>query len=1577
MKNDQHQENEFPYETMINLNNEISDINKYQDINVLQNKINENMKNESKNNNINENNNNNGNNLLKTQRKLYVDLQDGTKIEQKEKFCNNSIKTTQYNLFTFLPLAIINQYKTPFNWFFLIQAIIDCIPSISSVEPVTTIMPVLIVLIISLIREAVEDYRKYSNDKKANETLVSVYKLPKFLKEKCYLINVGNIIKVIKDEMVPADLLVIKTSLQNGFCYMQTSNLDGETTLKPREAIILTQKKLRYGHPKSFTNILSSNNDNCFIEVDAPSKNIYETEGTIFFKGQKTFFNSKNILLRGSRLKNVDYIYGISIYTGKDTKLMLNINKTTLKISDIDRILGQIVIFLIGICILVTAIATTIGIIYRKRGLPDYENNNLHESYLYYYRKGENKNNALECIRIFAGHFHIFAVIPISIMIVNAVIKVFQTAFLEFSPEYKEDEGDQIKCFSTTLIEQLGKVKYIFSDKTGTLTRNEMVFKGCSIFTKFYGNSPNNEGIYTNKTNMPPPTGLKTELSINRMYNYKRRGKMNMKSSSITSADSTVQDEVIKYTSKISPSFCTDYFFKCLKNKNEPIKINNLNLKNNNDCPILTQYEAIEHFLLNIVTNHSVLIEKRTEKNDIIYQGVSPDEVTLVSMADEFGFTFISRENNIIAIEIYDYENDKKEFREFEILKKFDFDSERQRSSIIVKDKKTNKIILYIKGSDQKIFNLINDFSTQNLFEISKQHLEQFACEGLRTLCYSFKYIDEKEYNLWSKDFEDMKYKCINDKSLNHELDLLIEKIEGNSILLGVSALEDKLQDRVKNDIEDFIEAGINFWMITGDKMDTAETIGYSCGIISEDSEVYKIKNNKNIEAIIERMENIKSNIKKADEELAHITEENNQKFEKRRSLKNINIEFMNGTLNNNKSRKSKTEVAKNINKVVDEKNNLENKEYKSLVNNGPNFEYFGANSKKKEKRIDNDKYTVSYFPISSINTKNNIDINLYNDMSKSNIQLNQEFQNLDKKTEISSSISEKSVHPNEIFVYVNDKIKNTENKYDEISYVQKNSKIIEEEISIISDNKKEKEKEDQSKIINHQNLNKRSSLTRRFSMLRRSSLNRRRSSIEFFREKRKFNKKFDIFQNKLYEYSQLPQRKCFLFKMKYIYPQPAKVYLANKQILSKYTIIIEGLAIESIIEDEKSSELFYELIKNSRSLICCRSSPSQKSKIVEFIKKKSDELTLAIGDGGNDVNMIKAAHVGIGIFGKEGYQAAYNSDYAISQFKYLKRLLFVDGRFSLARNSYFIYHYFFKNVMFSMCQFYFQIFSKFSGRSLYDEWYSMAFNSFFTVVPIAVRAVTEEDFDANFTNYKKSDKKKLPYLFPDIYREFRESKPFNIVKFIFIYMIGCFIGIIFFIIPAYSYFKEFYGNKGYAFSFWDVSFEALLCIIVVHFFMVFQDTFYYIKFNIFFNILQIIVDVVILILINHINPETGMDDTLWFIMGNWNFWLTLFATCGIICVPFYILRKAEFFFGGFIVNLIIQNRINHIYLIKYCQKKVEQMTRVIRSVAKFINIYKNNGDSDEIENIADQLMKIIVDDYKEYRKKKKKRQKK
>ena len=141
------------------------------------------------------------------------------------------------------------------------------------------------------------------------------------------------------------------------------------------------------------------------------------------------------------------------------------------------------------------------------------------------------------------------------------------------------------------------------------------------------------------------------------------------------------------------------------------------------------------------------------------------------------------------------------------------------------------------------------------------------------------------------------------------------------------------------------------------------------------------------------------------------------------------------------------------------------------------------------------------------------------------------------------------------------------------------------------------------------------------------------------------------------------------LFKIKYLYPIPQDSSYIYKKITSKFSLILEGLAITSCMHDGEAADLFWKLITRSRSLICCRASPSQKSQIVEFVKKRTDAVTVAIGDGGNDVNMIRAASVGIGIFGKEGYQAAYNSDYAISRFKYLKKLIFNDGRISLQKN--------------------------------------------------------------------------------------------------------------------------------------------------------------------------------------------------------------------------------------------------------------------------------------------------------------------
>ena len=586
---------------------------------------------------------------------------------------------------------------------------------------------------------------------------------------------------------------------------------------------------------------------------------------------------------------------------------------------------------------------------------------------------------------------------------------------------------------------------------------------------------------------------------------------------------------------------------------------------------------------------------------------------------------------------------------------------------------------------------------------------------------------------------------------------------------------------------------------------------------------------------------------------------------------------------------------------------------------------------------------------------------------------------NSDKKTEISiNNTSENSVNPSEImefFQNVEGNKKNDDNYLDEISVIQKNKELIQKGNELYNNNNTNNysnNNTDNNNINNKLNLSGQDNNKNKTDSKEVSLINKNSNKLNSNRKQ--YLKIYDFFQNQLNEFSKKTKRRCFLFKLKYIYPQPDKIYAKNEKIKCKYTLIIEGATISKCINDENISKIFYELIKDSRSLICCRTSPKQKSEIVKFIKKNSDELTLAIGDGGNDVNMIKAAHVGIGIFGKEGYQAAYNSDYAISQFKYLKRLLFVDGRFSLARNSYFIYHYFYKNVIYSIAIFWFQIFSEFSGRSLMDDWYATSFNSFFTVVPIAVRAAVEEDFDPDFTNYSLSQKKKLPYLFPDIYKEFRESKPFNIIKFIFIYMIAFFISVIFLVIPAFSYYEGTYGKRGIVYSFWDVSWTFLFAVILTHFAMVFEDTFLYNKFNIFWYTLQIITNVIVLVTLNSINLELGMDDTLWFIMGNLNFWFTLVLLFSIIFIPFFILRNAEFFFGGFIVPMILQNKIDNIYLIKYCQKKVDEMTRTNRRLAKFMKLYKNPEEAKKVDNYADKIMKEIVESFHVYRKKTKKR---
>jgi len=149
--------------------------------------------------------------------------------------------------------------------------------------------------------------------------------------------------------------------------------------------------------------------------------------------------------------------------------------------------------------------------------------------------------------------------------------------------------------------------------------------------------------------------------------------------------------------------------------------------------------------------------------------------------------------------------------------------------------------------------------------------------------------------------------------------------------------------------------------------------------------------------------------------------------------------------------------------------------------------------------------------------------------------------------------------------------------------------------------------------------------------------------------------------------------------------------------------------------------------------VVCCRVTPKQKADVVRIIKESLNKITLAIGDGANDVNMIQTAHLGCGIYGNEGMRAVQASDFAFGEFKCLWRLLFMHGRWCYIRISEMILYFFYKNMIFTIPQFYFSFFSFFSSMKVFDDWFIILYNLVFTALPLIARAVFDQDVNYKF----------------------------------------------------------------------------------------------------------------------------------------------------------------------------------------------------------------------------------------------------
>ncbi|KAM6392036.1 phospholipid-transporting ATPase ID-like [Rhynochetos jubatus] len=387
-------------------------------------------------------------------------------------YANNSIKTSKYNFFTFLPLNLFEQFQRIANAYFLFLLILQLIPQISSLAWFTTVVPLVLVLAVSGVKDAIDDFNRHKSDKQVNNRPVQVLINGMLKDEKWMNVQVGDIIKLENNNFVTADLLLLSSSEPHSLTYIETAELDGETNLKVKQALTITAEL-----GEDLQKLTEFNGE---IKCEAPNNKLDKFTGTLTLRGEKYALDNEKMLLRGCTIRNTEWCFGLVIYAGPDTKLMQNSGKTTFKRTSIDRLMNVLVLVIFAFLALMCLILA-IG-----NGIWEYDKGYYFQVYLPW-AEGVNSASYSGFLMFWSYVIILNTVVPISLYVSVEIIRLGNSFYIDWDRKmYYPLNDTPAQARTTTLNEELGQIKYIFSDKTGTLTQNIMCFNKCSINGKSY-----------------------------------------------------------------------------------------------------------------------------------------------------------------------------------------------------------------------------------------------------------------------------------------------------------------------------------------------------------------------------------------------------------------------------------------------------------------------------------------------------------------------------------------------------------------------------------------------------------------------------------------------------------------------------------------------------------------------------------------------------------------------------------------------------------------------------------------------------------------------------------------------------------------------------------------------------------------------------------------------------------------------------------------------------------------------------------------------------------------------------------